>query len=137
MAKLTLIRGLPGSGKSSLAKQLAIGGAIIVEADMWFRQANGKHLFNPDALQEAHRWCKDTARIFLWNKHDVIVSNTSTRARFVANYRDLAEVCGAEFEVIRCCGTFINQHDVPQERIERMREAFEDWPGEKLYGGEK
>lgn len=53
MKELFLLRGLPGAGKSTLAK--TIGGKHF-EADMYFIK-DGEYKFEADKLKMAHNWC--------------------------------------------------------------------------------
>ena len=55
---LFLVRGLPGSGKTTFAKQLS---DIVFEADMYF-ESNGEYKFDPSKIRDAHEWCKGHVR---------------------------------------------------------------------------
>lgn len=57
--KLLLVRGIPGSGKSTYAKQWAEeNNAVHVEADMYFVQPSGHYAFDPKQIGAAHDWCQ-------------------------------------------------------------------------------
>ncbi|KAM5336608.1 NEDD4-binding protein 2-like 1 isoform 2-T2 [Glossophaga mutica] len=55
---LYLLRGLPGSGKTTLARQLQhdFPRALIFSTDDFFFREDGAYEFNPDFLEEAHEW---------------------------------------------------------------------------------
>jgi adenylate kinase family enzyme len=61
MKELFLLRGLPGAGKSTLAKML-VGEKDYChkEADMYFMDPYGNYRFNTMELKDAHQWCKDS-----------------------------------------------------------------------------
>jgi len=60
MKELFLLRGLPGAGKSTLAKSL---GGKHIEADMYF-EYEGKYKFDASRLKEAHDWCQNTVKVW-------------------------------------------------------------------------
>ena len=125
MTKLTLIRGLPGSGKSTRAREIAQQtGAVHLEADQWF-MVNGEYKFDPSKLHHAHRWCQEQAKQNLKMGNDVVVSNTFTRRREAKPYIDMANQLGAKLEIITATGDYGSIHDVPDEAIERMRARWE------------
>ena len=57
MKNLYIVRGLPGSGKSTFAKSIAKPYQVF-EADQYFMK-NGKYKFDPTKLKEAHNDCKN------------------------------------------------------------------------------
>lgn len=59
MGSLMLIRGLPGSAKSTLAKSFVIYQYQHIEADMYFMK-NGEYVFDVNVLHRAHKWCQET-----------------------------------------------------------------------------
>ena len=126
---LTLVRGLPGSGKSTFVKRNF--SCLHLENDM-FHMHDGKYEFDGKAQNSAVAWCTDMARAALELGMDVVVSNTFVRKRYVEAYRKIAEETGARFEVFRCSGNFGNVHDVPKDVLESMKAGFEDWEGEML-----
>lgn len=70
--KLILVRGLPGSGKSTYARSLGIR---HYEADDFFQTPNGWE-FRPMELPAAHYWCLDATDTSLSIGESVVVSNT-------------------------------------------------------------
>src|ERR1017187_5857124 len=102
MVKLTLVRGIPGSGKSTYAKTLP---AKHLEADMAFVHPDGVYRFDRTKLGDAHNWCISSAREYLKAGEDVVVSNTFTTLNEIKSYLAMATyVGGIEVEVVRCSG---------------------------------
>lgn len=129
MQKLTIIRGLPGSGKSTMAEGM---GDVNLEADMFFCRS-GEYVFDPKRLAEAHAWCQMTTLIKLREGCHVVVSNTFSTAWEVELYRQFALTVGCPFEVFKATGTFKSVHGVPDEIIEDMRERWQDYSGEIVW----
>lgn len=122
--KLVLIRGLPGSGKSTLGRSMA--GFVHVEADMYFDWCDGVYRFDPSKVKDAHAWCQNAARAALLTRRNVVVSNTFTRKWEMEPYLNMAKELGVEVEIIVAKGEYPNIHGVPEETIARMRERWED-----------
>ncbi|XP_023403015.1 NEDD4-binding protein 2-like 1 isoform X5 [Loxodonta africana] len=64
---LYLLRGLPGSGKTTLARQLQhdFPRAVIFSTDDFFSRDDGTYEFNPDFLEEAHKWNQKREETFM------------------------------------------------------------------------
>lgn len=126
MSKLTIIRGLPGSGKTTLARTIP---ALHVEADMFFMR-NGKYEYNPKRIKEAHTWCQSVARFALGYGADVVVSNTFTTLKEIEPYLSMT---WDKLEVIKCVGEFGSVHDVPEETLAKMKARWQDYEGEIVH----
>lgn len=137
MQKLILIRGLPGSGKTTEAKRLVQEGEAFtfVEADDYWIRKDGTYDFNPKLIKNAHEFCFKTLEDWMLNYNKtVIVSNTFTQIWEMQRYLDFAEKHGFEVEVRRCTEKYQNVHNVPEATIQKMKDRFEDYKGEVLIG---
>ncbi|HCG6132057.1 MULTISPECIES: ATP-binding protein [Vibrio] len=120
--KLTLVRGLPGSGKSTYAKTLD---AILVEADQFFIDKNDNYQYDPALIKTAHAWCQLETKRLLRAGFDVVVANTFVKNWEMSFYKSLADEVNVSFEVIEINGKYQNIHGVPDAVIARMRKQFE------------
>lgn len=128
MTKLILIRGLPGSGKTTLAKQMAEKQPFeLIEADMFF-EIDGKYRFNPRLIKKAHEWCRVTTGVALASDLDVIVSNTFTQMWEMKPYFKMARELNVDVEVIECKEVYKNIHNVPKAVLDRMKARWEAMP---------
>jgi predicted kinase len=125
MQKLMLVRGLPGSGKSTYARTLKEEGYVHMEADMYFEDAEGTYHFNPKELQAAHKWCQDRTSALLYRGRSVVVSNTFTQHWEMQPYIDMAARYNISYEIITMSDNYGSIHGVPQETIERMKQRWE------------
>lgn len=125
MTTLTLIRGLPGSGKSTLARKLQSEGVfdLHLEADQ-FLYEDGTYVWLPHKLKTAHEMCFVATESALWQGLNVVVSDTLTVWRDTRDYCLLAKKHAAELCIIECSGNFGSLHDVPEERMQMMRERY-------------
>lgn len=130
---LTIIRGLPGSGKSTLARKMMTETTTHFEADMYFKSVLG-YQFDASKLGQAHKWCFDSVKESLTIGCDCIVSNTFTAVKEMKPYLDLVNELGIEVQVLRMknLGEYGSEHNVPAITIERMKNRFQDYVGEKL-----
>ena len=126
MSKLLLIRGLPGSGKSTIAKDYVLQGYQNYEADMYHIGLNGEYNWNPANLKKAHKWCKDQTEKELASGNNVVVSNTFTTQKEIQPYRELATKYDAKLEIIVATGDYDNVHNVPLQTVQKMRNRWED-----------
>lgn len=119
---LTLIRGLPGSGKTTLAKTYS---ADHFEADMYFVNDDGEYQFDGARLKQAHSWCQDSAKQSLQQGRNVVVSNTFVRLWEMKPYLKMAQQYNAELEVIECQGRYANTHGVSQAIVNEMKKRWQ------------
>ena len=59
--ELIIIRGLPGAGKSTLAKSL---GGINIEADQYF-MVDGEYKFDSSKIKLAHNYCQSQTQAWM------------------------------------------------------------------------
>lgn len=126
---LYLLRGLPGAGKSTLARQL---GCTHFETDSFF-MVDGEYKFDPSKLKDAHKWCQNEVHnamilnVTAGDHSDIVVSNTFTQDWEMEPYVELANSWGYRvFSIIvenRHGG--VNKHGVPEEKLEQMKNRFE------------
>jgi predicted kinase len=124
---LTILRGLPGAGKSTIAHQLAtaVGGEVI-EADQYFMQ-DGQYQFDPRVLPAAHEDCLRRTAAALAAGRAVFVANTFTRRWEYAPYLTLAQELNKPVQVLEVHGQFPNIHACPESAIAAMRARWEPY----------
>lgn len=127
MSVLTLVRGVPGSGKSTMALELLKrnGNADHWEADMFFIDGSGLYSYDPRKVAKAHKWCLARTAESLKKGRDVIVSNTFIRRWELDPYLKLSIKYDADVVYTTCVGRFKNVHGVPDETVESMRDNME------------
>ena len=126
---LYLVRGLPGSGKSTFARSRRFAGCLVLENDMYHIH-NGQYTFNKDDLPDAIDWCKLSCRQALERGMDVVVSNTFTKTKYLQQYVELAKWFGTDYKVYKCTCNYGNVHNVPDDVLAAMESNWDDWPGE-------
>jgi len=124
--ELIIIRGLPGAGKSTLAKSL---GGINIEADQYF-MVDGEYKFDSSKIKLAHNYCQSQTQAWMGSNGEqvnvdrIVVSNTFTQEWEMDYYYKLAEKYGYRVYslVVENRHGGVNEHGVPEEK---MRNRFE------------
>ena len=138
--QIFIIRGLPGSGKTTLAEILSKEG-VMHAADDFFTTDDGSYNFDASKSPEAHSQClaRTKASIEAGEKN-IVVHNTFTQRWEFQPYLALAEEQGCRITVIStydggCTDKELaerNVHKVPVEVIQKMRNRWEhDWKNAK------
>lgn len=124
---LAIVRGPPGSGKSCLARTLAVElGFAHYEADMYHTR-DGVFDFRSSRAVQAHRWCQDSVRRAIAQGRDVVVGNPLLTQWDVLGYLGMAE----EILLVSLDNRYGSNH-APADVEERMAEDFihhDDFPG--------
>src|SRR6185503_16474175 len=133
-----ILRGLPGSGKSTIATKLINiqdGFAHIFSADQFFINEYGDYIFNSSSLKQAHEFCRNRFSAAIKNEiHPIVIDNTNTMKWEYDWYIEQASLAGYSHQVIivgefsdEACTYYAkrNTHGVPLETIIKMRNRFE------------
>ena len=122
---LYIVRGVPGSGKTTLARQLT---ANVFEADHYFYDNDGNYTFVPSEIKEAHKECQQFVGFAMEsNIEKIAVSNTFTQEWEMEEYFKLAEKYNYKVVslIIENRHGSKNLHGVPDDKVEIMRNRFE------------
>jgi tRNA uridine 5-carbamoylmethylation protein Kti12 len=138
--EVIVLSGIPGSGKSSLARQIARQDtAVIVSADTYFVGHDGQYRYIAAEIGLAHDKCKrEFDHAIKSRRTPIIVDNTNTQVSDIEYYIVQAGAAGYDARVIRVnadpADAFARQtHDVPPETFERLwtrfnqRNVLPDW----------
>ena len=126
MKTLYIVRGIPGSGKSTFAQSLD---CPVFEADQYFIDSEtGEYKFDVSKIKLSHNWCKlRVAQSMEDDFQKIAVSNTFTQEWEMDAYYELAKQYGYRvFSLIvenRHGG--VNEHGVPEDKLEQMKTRFE------------
>lgn len=137
MKRVIIMRGIPGSGKSTQAKKY---GGLVLSADNYFIGPDGVYRFNPARIGDAHTACMRGFLDAIELEHPIIVvDNTNTTLMELNPYRLVGLANGYSIEVVRvvCAAAKAaarNTHGVPFDTVMRMAKHFEDVPA--FLGGE-
>lgn len=130
MKKVSILIGIPGSGKSTWAR--AQEGAVICSADHHHVTASGRYVYEPSRAGEAHlaclRKCLDALEE---GKQHVIIDNTNIYNWERAPYAQLARMHEYEVEFVRFdvdpeIALERGIHNVPAKTVWRMLYAMEE-----------
>ncbi|XP_037655755.1 NEDD4-binding protein 2-like 2 isoform X2 [Choloepus didactylus] len=133
---LILLRGLPGSGKTTLSRVLLAQSrnGIVFSTDDYFRQQDG-YRYNVTQLGDAHDWNQNRAKQAIdQGRSPVIIDNTNTQAWEMKPYVEMAIGKGykVEFHEPETWWKFDpeelekrNKHGVSRQKIAQMLERYE------------
>lgn len=139
MKKLIILVGLPGSGKSFLAKELRLqyfethkgilANCVVCSADNFFMKHN-VYTFDADMLGLAHSYCRSLVAKAMYDETElIIVDNTNLTKAEREPYESLALSFNYQVEMVEPNTTWRydvqecykrNKHGVPYDRIEKM-----------------
>lgn len=128
---VTILRGLPGSGKSACCKDAVakLPDTVVCSADDFF-MVDGEYKFNKDLIGQAHASCLLRFAEALRSRPALIlIDNTNIRAVEIAPYYALAQAYSAKVEIV----TFVcsvetavarNIHGASAELVQEMDELM-------------
>lgn len=122
-----ILRGVPGSGKSTVAKKLAPA-EHICEADAYMVNKAGEYDFNPTRLGYCHDQCFEKFKSLLVLGTPLVVNaNTNTQVKEFKAYVKLAESMGynVTFLIVENRHGNSSVHDVPDDKLQVMRDRFQ------------
>jgi predicted kinase len=129
---LILLRGLPGSGKTTLAKvilQLPTNTEPeVLSADDFFETKDGDYIFDPTKLKEAHNYCQfRCSERMRQQKAKIIVANTFTQEWEMDEYFKMAERYNYRVHTVIVENRHGNEnvHGVPKDKLQQMKDRFQ------------
>ncbi|XDV14939.1 hypothetical protein PO909_015103 [Leuciscus waleckii] len=133
---LVLLRGAPGSGKTTLAHAMVAQnpGGVVLSTDEYFIQ-NGQYQFEPNLLGEAHEWNHQRAKdAFEKGQSPIIIDNTNMQCWEMKPYVAMALKHGYKV-LFREPDTWWKtkprelekrtRHQVTKEKIRRVLERYD------------
>jgi predicted kinase len=132
--KLIILRGLPGSGKSDIAKKL-VGNGVIHSTDNYLIK-NGVYEFDNENIAKYHYYnLMDSIRSMKKGVSPIIIDNTNITVSSCINYVEQGKMYGYEIVIIEPDTPWAfdveelvkrNSHDVPKDRIIDMLQKYEE-----------
>lgn len=150
MTHITLMRGIPGSGKSTVAKAIVFLDIDIMSTDdFWYMTDPLTYRFDIKQIAEAHAWNQDRVdkRLARGMCPHIIIDNTNITSHAVAPYFDLAVKYNCTIsivtvdtpleECIRRNALRSKDRQVPESAIRRMHEQMKEMSADRELAAAK
>ena len=134
MKDLILVRGVPGAGKSFIARLFMHGAsnwARFIAADDYMVDEDGHYKYDPTRVAECHKQCQNDVKLLLSRDDDlintVIVHNTFCAEWEMDAYYKIAEEiddCKVHTIIVENRHGSKSVHDVPADKIQMMKDKF-------------
>ena len=129
---LILLRGLPGSGKTTLANTILLikctTESNVLSADDFFINDRGDYEFDVNKIKEAHNYCQFRCSEKMRQKAErIIVANTFTQEWEMEQYFKMAETYNYRVHtvIVENRHGSENVHNVPENKLQQMKERFQ------------
>ncbi|WAQ99673.1 N42L2-like protein [Mya arenaria] len=131
---LIIVRGLPGSGKTTLARALKLQSGSVFSTDDYFMKGQ-QYEYKPEQLTDAHQWNRDRAKEAMkLGQSPVVIDNTNTQKWEFKPYVNIANNFKYHIELMEpdtpwkfkpkeCAKRTV--HGVPLDHIQRMLDRYE------------
>ena len=130
--ELILLRGLPGSGKTTLAKIIlqlrSTDEPEVLSADDFFEDKEGDYNFDATKLKEAHNYCQfRCSERMRQQKARIVVANTFTQEWEMDEYFKMAERYNYRVHTVIVENRHGNEnvHGVPEDKLQQMKDGFQ------------
>ena len=130
--ELILLRGLPGSGKTTLAKIIlqlrSTDEPEVLSADDFFEDNEGEYNFDSTKLKEAHNYCQfRCSERMRQQKAKIVVANTFTQEWEMDEYFKMAERYNYRVHSVVVENRHGNEnvHGVPENKLQQMKNRFQ------------
>lgn len=130
MREVIILRGAPGSGKTSLARLFVLMHGpmtLVISADSYVYENGGK--WSPEAMLTAHRQCQDQfVRALAIGVELIVIDNTNTKESDFACYQEAARLYGYEVRclVVENRHNGKSLHNVPDSTVRRHRRRIQE-----------
>lgn len=139
---LYLMRGISGTGKSKVAFDLADEVNVYSTDEFWYFLGYGKYAFDPNRMEEAHRWNEQRVeKAMLHGLTPLVVDNMNLKAWHAKSYVKNAEKYDYRVEIVepdwspelrdksgKWNVNFLegkNTHDINRELLQQMADQYE------------
>ncbi len=125
-----ILRGVPGSGKTTLANHLKVTqNCVTVAADDCMVDRYGQYRFDPSKLSYAHTQCLAKVKKELSRGNNVVLHNTMRTAEEMSPYCQFLAI--AEVRVLKMTKEYGTPKNIPNHVMNRHRNEYEPIPGER------
>ena len=129
---LILLRGIPGSGKTTLGEVILYStnqpNPDVLSADNFFIDESGEYCFDGSKLKEAHNLCQQKcAERMRLEFSKIVVANTFTQDWEMEPYFEMAKRYNYRVHtvIVENRHGSKNVHGVPEDKLNQMKQRFE------------
>lgn len=123
---LFIVRGHPGSGKTTLGKEISFLNFKHFENDNFFVK-DGVYTFDFAHHQTAKDKCFNDTKQALEQGDNVVVTNTFTTLKEIKPFIELAKKNNTQYIVVEMFFNFDNIHNVPANVVNEKKQTFESY----------